>query len=81
MTKILKRLEEAKLIERVPDPNDGRGLLVGLTREGLALQGRVFNAFLAASRELLGPLSAAKLREVDRALRTLQEAIESDPSD
>src|SRR5687767_9747353 len=29
MTKILKRLEEAKLIERVPDPNDGRGLLVG----------------------------------------------------
>ena len=42
MTKILKRLEDAKLIERVPDPNDGRGLLVGLTREGLALQNRVF---------------------------------------
>jgi DNA-binding MarR family transcriptional regulator len=81
MTKILKRLEEAKLIERVPDPNDGRGLLVGLTREGLAMQGRVFLAFLSASRGLLAPLSAAKLREVDRALRILQDAIESDPSE
>jgi DNA-binding MarR family transcriptional regulator len=81
MTKILKRLEEAKLIERVPDPNDGRGLLVGLTREGLALQGRVFTAFLAASRELFGSLSAAKLRDVDRALRTLHGALERDPND
>jgi DNA-binding MarR family transcriptional regulator len=81
MTKILKRLEEAKLIERAPDPNDGRGLLVGLTREGLALQSRVFTAFLAASRTLFAPLSPAKLREVDRALRTLQDAIERDPSD
>jgi DNA-binding MarR family transcriptional regulator len=81
MTKILKRLEEAKLIERVPDPNDGRGLLVGLTREGLAVQGRVFLAFLAASRDLFAPLSSAKLREVDRALRTLQDALERDPSD
>ena len=81
MTKILKRLEEAKWIERVPDPNDGRGLLVGLTREGLALQGRVFSAFLAASRELFAPLSATKLREVDRALRTLQDALEREPSD
>jgi DNA-binding MarR family transcriptional regulator len=80
-TKILKRLEDAKLIERVPDPNDGRGLLVGLTREGLALQGRVFAAFLAASRDLFGALSAAKLREVDRALRTLQDALERDPND
>jgi DNA-binding MarR family transcriptional regulator len=81
MTKILKRLEEAKRIERVPDPNDGRGLLVGLTREGLALQGRVFAAFLTASRELFGSLSASKLREVDRALRTLQEALDRDPSE
>ena len=81
MTKILKRLEDAKLIERVPDPNDGRGLLVGLTREGLALQNRVFTSFLAASRDLFAPLSAAKVREVDRALRILQDAIERDPSD
>jgi DNA-binding MarR family transcriptional regulator len=81
MTKILKRLEEAKLIERVPDPNDGRGLLVGLTREGLALQGRVFTAFLAASRELFGSLSATKLRDVDRALKTLQLALEREPAD
>ena len=71
MTKILKRLEDAGLVRRQPDPDDGRGSLVSLTKAGLELQGRVFHAFLAASQDLLAPLSAAKLRETDRALRGL----------
>ncbi len=71
MTKILKRLEEAGLVRRLPDPDDGRGSLVSLTRPGLELQDRVFHAFLAASQDLLAPLSAAKLRDTDRALRVL----------
>lgn len=71
MTKILKRLEDAGLVRRLPDPADGRGSLVSLTRPGLELQDRVFHAFLAASRDLLGPFSATRLRETDRALRAL----------
>jgi DNA-binding MarR family transcriptional regulator len=71
MTKILKRLEDAGLVRRLPDPDDGRGSLVSLTKAGLELQDRVFHAFLAASQDLLAPLSAAKLRETDRALRGL----------
>jgi DNA-binding MarR family transcriptional regulator len=71
MTKILKRLEDAGWVRRLPDPDDGRGSLVALTRAGLELQDRVFHAFLAASQDLLAPLSSAKLREADRALRVL----------
>lgn len=76
VTKILKRLEEAGLVQRHPDPDDGRGSRVSLTPEGLELQDRVFSAFLVASQDLVAPLSETRLREVDRALRTLLGAFE-----
>lgn len=77
MTKILKRLEDAGLVKRAPDPSDGRGSRVSLTRAGLELQDRVFHAFLSASQDLLAPLSGAQLRASDRALRVLLDCFES----
>lgn len=76
MTKILKRLEDGGLVRRSPDPEDGRGSRVSLTKAGLELQDRVFHAFLAASQDLLAPLPATKLRESDRALRALLDCFE-----
>jgi DNA-binding MarR family transcriptional regulator len=76
MTKLLKRLEDGGFVKRAPDPEDGRGSLVSLTRSGLELQDRVFHAFLSASQDLLAPLPASKLRETDRALRLLLERFE-----
>jgi DNA-binding MarR family transcriptional regulator len=76
MTKILKKLEELGLVRRSPDPEDGRGSRVALTRAGLEMHDRVFGAFLSASQDLLGPLPDARRREVDRALRTLVDAFE-----
>ena len=34
MTQIVTRLQERGLVERLPDPTDGRAVLVGLTDEG-----------------------------------------------
>lgn len=76
MTKILKRLEEAELVERRPDPEDGRGTLVYLTRRGLALQDRVFSAFLTATNSLLSPLSDRQKTDADRVLKDLLELFE-----
>ena len=60
MTKILKRLEQSGLVERTPDPDDGRGTKVTLTDRGRTLQDRVFQAFLAATSSLLRePLSSS----------------------
>ena len=80
MTKILKRLEDGGLVRRAPDPEDGRGSRVSLTKAGLELQDRVFHAFLSASQDLLAPLPPAKLRESDRALRVLLDRFERDLS-
>jgi len=71
MTKILRRLEGAGLVRRLPDPEDGRGSRVSLTPAGLELQDRVFNAFLVASQDLVKPLPEARLREIDDSLRAL----------
>ncbi len=77
MTKILKRLEEQNLVKRSPDPADGRGSVVSLTKRGLDLQEQVFNAFLSATQDLLGPLSETELRDTDRTLQHLLDTIET----
>jgi DNA-binding MarR family transcriptional regulator len=77
LTKNLKRLEERSLVGRAPDPSDGRGSVVSLTREGLDLQERVFNAFLSATQDLLDPLAASELKATDRTLRQLLDVFET----
>jgi len=76
MTKILKRLEEQGFVSRAPDPHDGRGSRVSLTKRGLDVQERVFNAFLQATRDLLEDISFADLRVADRSLQQLLDAFE-----
>jgi DNA-binding MarR family transcriptional regulator len=34
LSRILKTLESMNLIERLPNPNDGRGVLIHLTKQG-----------------------------------------------
>ncbi len=77
MTKILKRLEDQGLVKRSPDPRDGRGSVVSLTKEGLDAQEQVFNAFLSATQDLLEPMSGPTLEETDRVLQGLLETFES----
>ena len=74
ITKMVSRLEARGLVRRTPDPDDGRGCRVRLTRAGQGLQERVFASFLGASGELLGPLGA--LAETDRELDRLLDAFE-----
>ena len=63
MTNRLDRLEELQLITREPDPSDGRGSLVTLTRAGMRAVYSAMEDLLENERELLQNLSA-KDREV-----------------
>ena len=63
MTNRLDRLEELQLITREPDPNDGRGSLVTLTRGGMRAVDSAMEDLLENERELLQNLSV-KEREV-----------------
>ena len=77
MTKILKRLEQSGLVERQPDPDDGRGTRVVLTRRGLSVQERAFHAFIAATSTLLSPLSRERHARADAALADLLAILEA----
>jgi DNA-binding MarR family transcriptional regulator len=76
MTHRLYGLERAGLISRVPDPQDGRGLLVELTRKGLALADQVAPAHLANERALLAPISDEEQATLINTLRKLLVAFE-----
>jgi DNA-binding MarR family transcriptional regulator len=56
MTNRLGRLEQTGLIERVPDPGDGRGLLVRLTDAGLERVDAIAEEHLTNERRLLEAL-------------------------
>jgi DNA-binding MarR family transcriptional regulator len=76
MTNRLKRLEQAGLIERRPDPGDGRGRLVRLTPRGRRLVDEIAPLHLENERRLLAALDDDDRRALARLLRTLAGALE-----
>ena len=77
-TRIVARLEEAGLVERVADPADGRSFTVSATAEGRALMKKLRtrkNAYLA--RRLRG-LGEDDLATLDRAAAILEDLLEGE---
>jgi DNA-binding MarR family transcriptional regulator len=77
-TRIIARLEEAGLVERVADPTDGRSFTVGINGDGRALMNKLRtrkNAYLA--RRLRG-LDKADLDTLDRAAAILEDLLEGE---
>lgn len=71
MTHRLERLARDQLVHRVPDPHDGRSLLVELTPEGLAAVDAAFEDHLRNEYAMLESLSADERTELGEALRRL----------
>lgn len=75
MTNRLDGLERSGLIRRRPDPNDRRGVLIGLTAEGRKLIDRAVEGHVANEQRILSVLSAKDRAALDRALRALVESL------
>ena len=71
MTNRVDRLTARGLVERHPDPDDRRGVIVRLTAEGLRTVDGAFEALLAAEAQLLTTLSARDQKKLADLLRTL----------
>jgi DNA-binding MarR family transcriptional regulator len=77
-TRIVARLEEAELVERVVDPTDRRSFTVGINAVGRALMNKLRtrkNAYLA--KRLRG-LDEADLATLDRAAEILEDLLEGE---
>jgi DNA-binding MarR family transcriptional regulator len=71
ITNRLRRLESGGLVRRVPDPADGRGMLVELTPKGLELVDRVAPAHVANENRMLAALTPAERDRLADLLRKL----------
>ncbi|WP_448207822.1 MarR family winged helix-turn-helix transcriptional regulator [Azospirillum sp. sgz302134] len=76
MTHRLQRLEASGWVDRLPNPNDARSLLVRLTPAGLALIDRAVEAHVANEHRILAPLSPTDRAALDDALTALLAILE-----
>jgi DNA-binding MarR family transcriptional regulator len=71
VTNIIQRLEQAQLVDRIPNPDDGRGSLAGITPSGLELMHKA-TADLVALDFGLEALDSAERQELFRLLRKVR---------
>ena len=71
MTNRIDRLERRRLVRRRPDPDDGRGVLVGLQAQGRELVDTALADLLDRERTLLAALGPADADMLAAALRRL----------
>lgn len=71
MTNRVDRLTARGFVERYPDPDDRRGVIVRLTLEGKTAVDGAFEALLEAEQALLADLPAKDQKKLAALLRTL----------
>ncbi len=76
LSRLVERLEKRGLVERRQAPSDGRGVLLRLTDEGLALQKDVGRSHVRDIADVVGPaLTAAEQRELRRLTEKLRTSV------
>lgn len=76
MTNRLNKLEERKLIERLPDPEDRRSLLVKLTDEGFSLISEAMTQHVDLEKELIAVLNQQERDTLDAIFKKWLAAFE-----
>jgi DNA-binding MarR family transcriptional regulator len=80
MTNRVDRLETKRLVRRMPDPGDKRGVLVCLTDEGLRRVDAALEGLLAQERVLLEELTSSQRESLAAMLRMVVAPFDSDPA-
>ncbi len=71
MTNRIDRLEAKGMVERLPDPNDGRGVIVRLTNAGKVAVDQAVTDLLDRERVLLDSVSAENQKVIADLLRQI----------
>ena len=77
-TRIVAKLEELGLIDRTPDPNDGRASLVATTAAGRELLHRLRTRKTAYLAKRLDGLDADEIATLDRAATILERLLDGE---
>ncbi|MBT2531713.1 MarR family transcriptional regulator [Arthrobacter sp. ISL-48] len=81
LSRLVERLEKRGLVARMPAPEDGRGVLLKLTEEGVELQKDIGREHVRDISVLMGPaLTAAEQRELKRLTEKLRSSVGARPA-
>ncbi|MCO5732745.1 MarR family winged helix-turn-helix transcriptional regulator [Rhizobium sp. SSA_523] len=76
MTNRIDQLEKQKLVARLPNPEDGRSVLIGLTDAGLALIDQAVTDHVANQHRLTAMLEREEFEQLDALLAAYLERID-----
>jgi DNA-binding MarR family transcriptional regulator len=76
ITSLLDTLERRGLVERRPDPEDRRKLLVAITDDGLALVDQFLPEVVALQTAVMAQLSEPQRRQLVRLLATVRDGLD-----
>ena len=76
MTNRIDRLEQAGLVERIPDERDRRGTLIKMTDKGFELIEAAVTAHVENEHRILSVLDKEEREDLSRLLRKLLRSIE-----
>ncbi len=76
MTNRIDRMVERGLVNRLTDPNDGRGVLVEMTQQGQTLVDAAITRLVDAEDQLIGALSRADRERLATLLRRLTLSVD-----
>ncbi|MBT8399123.1 MAG: winged helix DNA-binding protein, partial [Rhodothermia bacterium] len=75
ITRLIERLRIKGLVERLPDPDDGRRSLCSITDEGLRVLRRLDDPIAVMDDEVLGALNERQLKSLIRLLDKARAAM------
>ena len=76
LSRTLKGMEEKGLIERRPDPNDGRSVRVFLTNNGIDARRQARDLVVGINKRLASMLGDDTIKELNTGLRKLNAILE-----
>ena len=76
LSRTLKGMEEKGLIERRPDPNDGRSVRVFLTNKGIDARRQARDLVVGINKRLASMLGDDTIKELNTGLRKLNAILE-----
>lgn len=76
MTNRIDRMEGRGLVQRLTDPNDGRGVLVEMTPQGLTLVDAAMTRLADAEERLIGTMSRTERERLATLLRKLALSVD-----
>ena len=81
MTNRIDRLEQKNLVNRTPDPNDGRGVLVQLTTQGKSAVDRALDELLEREHNLLSKVAKSDRDKLAAVLRDVVLPFDNDSAE